>query len=621
MDPSRETEENPLKRSRTASTVSLTTSPSLTIQCEGGQVDSSAGGQVGGASASNAIGQVGGASASKAIESSSSDCDGDSKNAPHLLSRDRVDFKIVIPTLGRWRPACEICTDRSLRSSTRPFILCRTLDLLDKHGISPDGVDMWVSCDEELHNYRKALAGSVWANVNIRVGVGGIKAQRNHICQCYQPGEYIVSIDDDLADVKWKSRPQTLKSLPDGFLVPLINDAFYRMEANGCFICGLNSSTNPLSMRVDGLSSRLGVINGYFYAFINRHDDELFPSVADCTEDAERALRYFKKDRKLLRYRMYSGDTKCFGNLQGLQSCFGEADKAEINARRKNAERQAAATLLIHFPDLCTEPRQKRTVHCLEVRFRSMGGAVVPSTTSEEFAKNLIREKLASKKERVAERPETPRKRWAIGLHRLATQDMKNGSPEQNAQAWHRRHAFKKNVVERNVDGNDDSIELPPEPPQESSPRSGRDEPKECDVEGESECQFDLLLDTDDEAEQEDVQFISFNRPLFSEQVFPKLNDRPEFNSRICVDPEDTDDLATREQEELARAMRNSLENRHPDEVALERALQLSESDHKRETENRRRAEEQYDQDIERLLRLSKEEEVNVYPVEVEQLD
>jgi hypothetical protein len=64
-----------------------------------------------------------------------------------------------------------------------------------------------------------------------------------------------------------------------------------------------------MNMSVDGISTRSGEINGFLYFFINRHDDEILPTVADATEDAERSLLYVRKDKCVLRCRMYCGDT------------------------------------------------------------------------------------------------------------------------------------------------------------------------------------------------------------------------------------------------------------------------------------------------------------------------
>merc|ERR1719502_2251566 len=99
-----------------------------------------------------------------------------------------------------------------------------------------------------------------------------------------------------------------------------------------------------MNLWIDGISTRNGEINGFLYGFINRHDDCLFPQVEDATEDAERSLRYFAKDKVVLRYRMYCCETKCWGYSQGLQALMGDP------TTRKEAERRGAQELHRMFP-------------------------------------------------------------------------------------------------------------------------------------------------------------------------------------------------------------------------------------------------------------------------------
>lgn len=320
-------------------------------------------------------------------------------NAPHLLDRQAVEYRIVIPTMGRWRPANRV--NSACRQETRPFILVKTLSLLSRQGIPARRVTLFVSDKGEKENYATVLNGSPWEGVDIVVGVRGIRAQRNFIVKHFEPNAYIVSLDDDLHDIIWKSRPgnsaDTVQSLPAGGLQALIFDAHSRMKKYGAWICGLCVSDNPMSMQIDGLSTRNGEVNGFLYFFINRHDEELLPTVADATEDAERSLRYFRKDGVVLRYRQYAGKTLVFKNRGGLQSLFGEWDEHTdaLKQKRKAAEREAAATLFGMFPGLVGSPKQKKTAETLEVNFLKKGGPPIPSTSVEAFKANVAREKDA----------------------------------------------------------------------------------------------------------------------------------------------------------------------------------------------------------------------------------
>eukprot|EP00929_Paragymnodinium_shiwhaense_P033787 TRINITY_DN18495_c0_g1_i1.p1 TRINITY_DN18495_c0_g1~~TRINITY_DN18495_c0_g1_i1.p1 ORF type:complete len:643 (+),score=167.74 TRINITY_DN18495_c0_g1_i1:84-2012(+) len=330
--------------------------------------------------------------------------DGLVENAPHSLNRQAVPYTIVIPTLGRWRPACEVNPHESaLKGIKKPFILAKTLGFLERHCIAKDRVQLFVADADERKLYEEALASSAWSGMSIVVGVRGIRAQRNYITKQFKQEDFIVSIDDDVTDIRWKHRPgisqDTVTCLPPGSLERLIFDAHHRMTTYGAFIAGLNVSDNPMNMNIDGISTRCGEVNGFFYFFINRHDEALLPVVQDATEDAERSLRYFRKDKKVLRYRMYAGLTRCFQNHGGLQSLFGEWGEQTkvVNGRRKEKEREAAVELHKMFPELTSKPKEKKTAYALEVHFKPKGGLPIPSTTLENFKRNSKMEADAAK--------------------------------------------------------------------------------------------------------------------------------------------------------------------------------------------------------------------------------
>ena len=120
----------------------------------------------------------------------------------------------------------------------------------------------------------------------MEVGVPGVMGQRNHIVRTRPKGEYIVSFDDDISDICWKSRAGSLDLplLPDGVLEQLIFNAYSLMRKHNAFIWGLNATANPRSMWTDGVSTRNGEINGFCYGFINRHNPDLQPQVSSVAQ-------------------------------------------------------------------------------------------------------------------------------------------------------------------------------------------------------------------------------------------------------------------------------------------------------------------------------------------------
>eukprot|EP00927_Polykrikos_kofoidii_P033614 TRINITY_DN2843_c0_g3_i1.p1 TRINITY_DN2843_c0_g3~~TRINITY_DN2843_c0_g3_i1.p1 ORF type:complete len:833 (-),score=126.18 TRINITY_DN2843_c0_g3_i1:153-2651(-) len=311
---------------------------------------------------------------------------------PHQLGGTPVEYRIVIPTRGRWRQACEISTEKSLRGVSTPFILVKTLGFLKRHRVPPRVVSLWVACDQEQFHYEAALKQDPYwggGEVEVVVGVPGIMHQRNFIVRSLPEDTYVISLDDDLTDVLWKQFPtngkgiqSALTTLPKGSFERLIYHAHDLLRQYKANIWGLSASSNVMSMWTDGVSTRNGEINGFFYGFLNRHVLELQPRLGDATEDAERSLRYFKHDRIVLRYRMYCGDTRCFQFAGGLQDLFHGNSLKERQHARKTAERSIAQRLHELFPAQTAPSVEKRGRATLEVNFRSIGGMVLPTSTA-----------------------------------------------------------------------------------------------------------------------------------------------------------------------------------------------------------------------------------------------
>merc|ERR1712112_157876 len=311
---------------------------------------------------------------------------------------------------GRWRKAHVINPrERKLLGVSKPFILVKTLRMLESHLIATERVNLFVNSEQEKVDYRKALAVSErWKNVNIIVGVDGILEQRNFIVKYYPEGKYIISIDDDVECVYVKNvyNPKALDILPAGGIESIIFDAMARMSRYPkAHIWGLHSTAqkNFRNMRVDGISTRNGEINGFFYGFRNRHNANLLPRFSNAIEDAERSVRYFARDGIVLRYRMYCCETRCFDNGAGLQHTFGQVNVfdslKESNDRRKDEEKVAAKQLHVAFPNLVSLPKEKAEAKTLTVEFKRTGGSVIPSTTAELLKEHSDAEKFVDNRD------------------------------------------------------------------------------------------------------------------------------------------------------------------------------------------------------------------------------
>ena len=68
-----------------------------------------------------------------------------------------MDYRVVIPTRGRWRPAHDICPKKAMKNERTPFILVKTLALLKRHRIDPARVTLYVADEDEKSKYQQVL--------------------------------------------------------------------------------------------------------------------------------------------------------------------------------------------------------------------------------------------------------------------------------------------------------------------------------------------------------------------------------------------------------------------------------------------------------------------------------
>lgn len=152
-------------------------------------------------------------------------------------------------------------------------------------------------------------------------------------------GLHIVSFDDDVPEVFEKVRPgtstDTMQPLPPGSLAAcrecrprvtmiggdqrlfrprfranravyllrtgrvslqeaIIHHARDLMHQEGCYIWGLAPSANPMNLVVNRISRRNGMVNGFAYGYLNRHDPQFQSLYCSPTEDVERSCRFYE---------------------------------------------------------------------------------------------------------------------------------------------------------------------------------------------------------------------------------------------------------------------------------------------------------------------------------------
>lgn len=322
------------------------------------------------------------------------------REAPHLVSKAKaVPYELVIPTYQRWMPVCQMSKKRRFKKCKTSFILMHSLGMLSRQRIPKHRVTLFVANETERTKYRAALAGSEWEKVRIEVSVLGNKNSRNFIMKFFPPGTYVVSIDDDVERISWKIQEgmthHVLRSLPPGSLEKIIFDGYKQMREQKAFLWGVSTSQNARHMKVNGISKRNGLVNGYLNGFITRPQcKELFRSLTDATEDSEFAVRHYAKDGVVLRYRMYAGITSPYLNRGGLQKKFearGERISAELRSEaRKKEERWGAMELHKMFPRLIGPPKKRRDKKTMEVNFYSMGYPPGEGTKKKRIGPHLM---------------------------------------------------------------------------------------------------------------------------------------------------------------------------------------------------------------------------------------
>ncbi|CAK8995043.1 Uncharacterized protein SCF082_LOCUS4189 [Durusdinium trenchii] len=296
-------------------------------------------------------------------------------DAPHkiyakcLPGFTRPPYVVVIPTYGR--------PDR---------LVNETLAFLRRQKIPQNLIEIWLApgCApgqtlSERERYEKVLKED-WKDVHIKIGVKGVMEQRWRIGLSHPEGTHIVSFDDDIPEVFEKVRPgtssDTMQPLPNGSLEAIIHHARDLMHQEGCYIWGLAPSANPMNLVVNRISRRNGMVNGFAYGYLNRHDERFMSIYCSPTEDVERSCRFYESDTVLLRYLMYAARTK-FKAPDGISLLYNSPTE------RKNDEEAAIVKISGEFPHLLsvrTGERKRRTEQAMNFTFVSIGqGPLLPN--------------------------------------------------------------------------------------------------------------------------------------------------------------------------------------------------------------------------------------------------
>ena len=201
-----------------------------------------------------------------------------------------MNLKFCIPSKGR-----------------SEYIKNKTLALLEKHSIDKKDIYIFVAKDE-LQTYKEALP-----EYNIIEGAEGISKQRECISNHFERNEFIVSIDDDVAEVYEHGKCVTN-------LLFLIHDIFNHLIANDMTLAGCNPCSNSFFAK-DTITTDLKFCCGAFKCFINK--PELERRDYELLEDYENTLKHYCYSGGVLRFNYITlkvNYNSAKGGLKGIRT-------------------------------------------------------------------------------------------------------------------------------------------------------------------------------------------------------------------------------------------------------------------------------------------------------------
>jgi hypothetical protein len=190
------------------------------------------------------------------------------------------DYVVVIPSY-----------DRS------EIISSKTLNTLKLGGVPKNRIYIFVANEEEEKKYKSKVSEDLYHEMV--VGVIGLVPQRQFINDYFEENSYIIAINDDIDDIILKVSPdKSNKEIKKVNLPQLFKKAYDEMIENKIFLWGVAPTSNPFFL-YKKTTYDLKFINGAFYGYLNRDDDDIKLKYGAEKEDSERCLRYYKKDGKL----------------------------------------------------------------------------------------------------------------------------------------------------------------------------------------------------------------------------------------------------------------------------------------------------------------------------------
>ena len=189
----------------------------------------------------------------------------------------------------------------------------KTLELLKSHSVDIKQIYLFVADNIEYEIYKNK-----YPEYKIIIGILGLANQRNFICNYFREDDFIVSMDDDLTKFNSYLLTETQIALKHNTLQYMILNGFKRCIELKAFIFGVSQTDNEYFMK-NSITVDFTFIIGHFFGFINRKCDDL-KIECDQKEDYERCIKYFIKDKIMIKFNNYSFKTNTYTNKGGMQT-------------------------------------------------------------------------------------------------------------------------------------------------------------------------------------------------------------------------------------------------------------------------------------------------------------
>lgn len=241
-------------------------------------------------------------------------------------------------------------------SYDRPHILKqRTLSYLERCGVDDESIHIFIVDDPR----QKDIYGRVLGDRKYHIHDGGplgLHMMRNYITKTFLEGTHILSMDDDIRHLVYKTDTDALAKLEGPEFLSWAEGAFSALELSDTKLFGVYPIRNAYFMKdLPYVTTNLRFCVGACWGCINDH--RVIVSIEE-KEDYERTMICYKLFNSVLRYNHVAPVTSYYTTPGGMQSRL--KDRIEESQR-------SCAYLVATFPGLCKLGRVKKTTGIHEI--------------------------------------------------------------------------------------------------------------------------------------------------------------------------------------------------------------------------------------------------------------